>query len=128
MTLLANGNVLYHWAANFNGKDSFTYTVKDASGAVSNTATVQTFTSKRSNDARSSPQRIELATLSVSNFTPVDMPNATYTIIAGINDLGHLVGQQGLPSGQYSGWEYDGATFSSIRCSGDKQYQHQFDQ
>jgi T1SS-143 domain-containing protein len=40
VTLLANGNVQYHSAANYNGTDSFTYTVKDANGAVSNTATV----------------------------------------------------------------------------------------
>jgi hypothetical protein len=50
VTLLANGNVQYRSAANYNGEDSFTYTVKDANGAVSNTATV-TFTVAAVNDA-----------------------------------------------------------------------------
>ena len=38
--LLGNGNIRYTPAANYNGADSFTYTVKDAAGAVSNVATV----------------------------------------------------------------------------------------
>ncbi|HZI25087.1 MAG TPA: tandem-95 repeat protein, partial [Chryseolinea sp.] len=42
-TVLVNsitGAVTYNPASNFNGNDSFTYQVKDASGATSNTATV----------------------------------------------------------------------------------------
>ena len=38
--LLGNGDIRYTPAANYNGADSFSYTVKDAGGAVSNAATV----------------------------------------------------------------------------------------
>src|SRR5213079_1408884 len=36
----ADGTLTYTPAANYNGSDSFTYTMKDAAGAVSNAATV----------------------------------------------------------------------------------------
>lgn len=48
--LLGNGNIRYTPAANYHGEDSFTYTVKDASGAVSNSATVS-FNVAPANDA-----------------------------------------------------------------------------
>ena len=50
VALLGDGNIRYTPAANYHGTDSFTYTVKDASGAVSNAATV-TFHVAPVNDA-----------------------------------------------------------------------------
>src|ERR671922_34726 len=40
LTLNADGSFSYTPAANYNGPDSFTYQAKDASGALSNVATV----------------------------------------------------------------------------------------
>jgi Tol biopolymer transport system component len=50
VALLGDGNIRYTPAANYHGTDSFTYTVKDANGAVSNVATV-TFDVAPVNDA-----------------------------------------------------------------------------
>ena len=71
VTLGSNGG--YTWAphANFNGKDSFTYRARDASGAVSNLATA-TITVTPANDA---PQAVnDSYTLAEDNTLSVTAP------------------------------------------------------
>jgi hypothetical protein len=47
-------------------------------------------------------------------FTTIDVPGATYTLAMGINNAGHIVGQDST-SGHEFGWQYDGSSFHPIQ-------------
>ena len=92
MTLLANGNVQYRSAQDYSGTDSFTYTVRDASGAVSNTATV-TFNVAADND----PIILDLGAPGISLTSAHDNPVSFDLDADGIKELlGWTAGQDGI--------------------------------
>lgn len=88
------GAVVYTPNLNFNGNDSFTYQVKDASGALSNIATVN-ITINPVNDApvanadlATTPEEVAVSIPVLANDTDVDNPLSTAVVII-VNSPAH---------------------------------------
>ncbi|WP_309894624.1 Ig-like domain-containing protein [Archangium sp.] len=80
-------NLTYTPAANYNGPDSFTYQVKDPSGASSNVATVSLTVRSVNNtpvaEAQSVPTDEDTAVAITLTGTDVDGDSLTYTVVQG---------------------------------------------
>ena len=98
--LNVNGSVLYTPALNFAGTDSFTYTVKDATGLVSNLATVTVSVITAINDSYNATANTSVTqTINVTaangvrkNDLPSGVDGRTFAIVENIkrtDDTGH---------------------------------------
>jgi len=91
LTLRAKGTFTYTPADNFNGSDSFTYTVKDNGGATSNVATVTINVGVvndalvANDDSDTTPEDTPVSTNVVTNDTDVDgtVVASTVAIVSG---------------------------------------------
>ncbi|MCF2910808.1 Ig-like domain-containing protein [Pseudoalteromonas sp. DL2-H2.2] len=89
VTVTESGAIVYVPNANFNGLDTFTYTVKDAAGAVSNEALV-TMTVTPVNDAPVADAQVlnvseDGSVLITLTATDIDADALSYQIVQGVN-------------------------------------------
>ncbi|TMP38362.1 tandem-95 repeat protein [Pseudoalteromonas rubra] len=89
VTVTDSGAIVYVPNANFNGLDTFTYTVKDAAGAVSNEALV-TMTVTPVNDAPVADAQVlnvseDGSVLITLTATDIDADALSYQIVQGVN-------------------------------------------
>jgi hypothetical protein len=74
VVLLANGNIQYRGPAGFSGEDSFTYTVRDENGAISNAATVSFNVAPATND------NIDILATQWAAVNSIDLGGGTNTL------------------------------------------------